>query len=78
MGFALPFRKPIKMIKRPSKHETEEDLLRMQDEFLQQKSVPSVKLVKKPDKRKSQSEEPHSSGSKGWYRVLAATFWEIV
>ena len=51
------------MLKRPSKHDTEEDLLRMQEEFLQQQPSPSVKLVKKPDKRRSDPEE--FSQSKG-------------
>ena len=41
------------MLKRPSKQDTEEDLLRFQEEFLASKTAPSVSVIRKPEKRKS-------------------------
>lgn len=50
-------------IKRPTRHDTEEDVLRMEEEFLRDKPPLAVKLVKKPDKRKSDSGQPSSGES---------------
>uniref|UniRef100_A0A8C6VA54 Uncharacterized protein n=1 Tax=Naja naja TaxID=35670 RepID=A0A8C6VA54_NAJNA len=40
------------MLSRPKPGESEEDLLRFQNQFLETKSSPAVKVVKKADKRK--------------------------
>lgn len=40
------------MLSRPKPGESEEDLLRFQNQFLETKSSPAVKLVKKADKRR--------------------------
>ena len=45
------------MFKRPSKDDTEEDLLRFQAEFLASKTAPAVSVLKKPEKRKSDEEK---------------------
>ena len=45
---------------RPNHDETEEDLLRFQEEFLRSKTAPSAKLIKKPDKRPAGSDVTHS------------------
>ncbi|XP_072170727.1 RNA polymerase II-associated protein 1-like [Diadema setosum] len=50
------------MNKRPQPGETEEDLLRLQEQFLAQKSTPSVK-VKKADKRKASYGESNTGPS---------------
>ncbi|XP_077991104.1 RNA polymerase II-associated protein 1-like [Glandiceps talaboti] len=49
------------MIRRPKAGETEDDLLRYQEEFLAQKAESAVKLVKKGDKRKASGDESHVS-----------------
>ena len=41
------------MLKRPSAQDTEEDILKLQEEFLASKASPGVSIVKKPEKRKS-------------------------
>lgn len=40
------------MLSRPKPGESEEDLLRFQNQFLETKSSPAVKVVKKADKRR--------------------------
>ena len=42
-----------RMYKRPSHGDTEEDLLRMQQEFLESKAKPAAALLRKPEKRRS-------------------------
>ncbi|CAH1790852.1 unnamed protein product, partial [Owenia fusiformis] len=50
-------------VPRPSKDDTEDDLLRYQEEFLRSKTKPSATVVKKPDKRK-QDEAASEQGHK--------------
>ena len=40
------------MLRRPKPGETEEDLIRYQEEFLASKSVPAATVTRKPGKRK--------------------------
>ena len=53
------------MFPRPKPGESEEDLLRFQQEFLASKKSSSATLVKRPDKRKSE-ESKGSGDGKAW------------
>ena len=49
------------MFRRPTAGETEEDLLRYQEEFLARKAHSAVTVVKKADKRKPAAESEEAS-----------------
>ena len=50
--FYINFVSVIRMLKRPKPGETEEDLLRFQEEFLASQAAPAAKLIKRDHKQK--------------------------
>ena len=49
------------MLRRPKPGDTEEDLLRYQEEFLASQSAPAASVTRKPGKRKPQEDEGEQS-----------------
>ena len=67
-------------VKRPCSEETEEDILRQQEEFIQSDFTPSaqaVRVTRRPDKRKSKLAADRDSADNSLPRVSEGSHCEM-